>query len=119
MDKLEELLKSQKELDAYIADMRGLEYSSDEWIVKKSTALLCEVSELLDEANYKWWKNPKTDNRQRVKEEIVDVLHFFLGICNDAGITADELYNAYMIKNEENRKRQRGESDKPGYAVKD
>ena len=115
MDKLEELLKQQKDLDGFIATARQLNYSQEEWIQKKCMAMLCEVTELLNEVNYKWWKDPKQDNSVRVKEEIVDVLHFFLGICNDAGITADELFYLYMSKNEENRKRQRGESDKDGY----
>ncbi|MCI8612923.1 MAG: dUTPase [Clostridia bacterium] len=115
MDKLEELLKKQKELDEFIATRRNLSFDREEWIRKKCTALYVEVGELLDEVNYKWWKDPKKDNDVRVKEEIIDVLHFFLGICNDAGLSADEIYDIYMSKNNENRKRQTGESERDGY----
>ena len=115
MDRLEQLLTKQKELDDFIAERRKLDFSKEEWIRRKCMALMCELTEVLEEVNYKWWKNPKSDNDRRVKEEIVDVLHFFLGICNDAGLTADELFDGYMEKHEENRKRPTGESDKKGY----
>ena len=115
MDKLEELLSMQKELDSFIATKRGLEFTEEEWIRRKCMALMCELTEILNEVNYKWWKNPKTCNSDALKEEIIDVLHFFLGICNDAGLTADEMYEIYMKKNEENRARQLGTSAKTGY----
>lgn len=115
MDRLEELLNCQKGLDEFIAKSRGIEYDGKEWIRKKCMALICEVGELLDEVNYKWWKNPRENNEKEIKEEIIDVLHFFLGICNDAGLTAPEIYDIYMSKNEENRKRQLGLSEKSGY----
>lgn len=117
MDKLEELLKKQKELDGFIAQKRGLKLEPKEWIRRKCTALICEVSELLDEVDYKWWKSPKESNDTAVKEEIIDVLHFFLGICNDAGLTADEIYDVYMSKNKENKLRQTGQSQSKDYSV--
>jgi len=47
-------------------------------------------------------KHRKTDiaefDREAYKEELVDVLHYFLGIAIYSGITADELFNAYMQK---------------------
>lgn len=117
MDKLEELLQRQKQLDAFIAQRRGLTFDAQEWIRRKCTAMICETTELLDEVNYKWWKNSKENNSAQIKEEIVDVLHFFLGICNDAGLTADELFEIYMYKNRENFDRQNGKSAKKGYEM--
>ena len=40
------------------------------------------------------------------KFEIVDMLHFFMNYAASIGMTSKEMYNMYMSKNEENRKRQ-------------
>lgn len=115
MDRLQELLNRQKELDGFIADRRHLDFDGREWARKKCVALMVEASELLDEIGYKWWKEPKKDNDAELKEEIIDILHFFLGICNDIGLSSDDIYEIYMKKNDENHKRQTGESNKKGY----
>ncbi len=119
MDKLDQLFSMQSLLDTYISRERELDgkYTQSEWIQKKSLALIDEVTELLNEVNYKWWKNPKPVNERAVKEEIVDILHFFVSICLTAGMTADELYEIYCDKNRENIARQQGKSQKPGYEL--
>ena len=43
------------------------------------------------------------------------ILHFFVSMCIEAGMTADDLYRVYVGKNHENRLRQEGLSQKPGY----
>jgi len=40
------------------------------------------------------------------KFEIIDMLHFFMNYAASIGMTAQEMYNMYMSKNEENRRRQ-------------
>ncbi len=117
MDKLDEIFAMQASLDAYIAETRGLEgkYTGSEWIQKKSLALIDEVTELLNEINYKWWKNEKPINDRAVKEELTDILHFFVSMCIDAGMTAGELHDIYCEKNKENIARQQGLSQKKGY----
>jgi hypothetical protein len=40
------------------------------------------------------------------KFEIVDMLHFFMNYAASIGMSAQEMYNMYMSKNEENRRRQ-------------
>jgi len=40
------------------------------------------------------------------KFEIVDMLHFFMNYAASIGMTSQEMYNMYMSKNEENRRRQ-------------
>jgi len=40
------------------------------------------------------------------KFEIIDMLHFFMNYAASIGMTAEEMYNMYMSKNEENRRRQ-------------
>jgi len=119
MDKLEQIFSRQKELDAHIIDKRNLagKYTPQEWIQKKCLALIDETAELLNEVNYKWWKNPKEINKDAIGEELVDMLHFWVSMCIDAGLTAADVHNIYMQKNQENHNRQNGKSKKEGYAA--
>ncbi len=120
-DKLEQIFAMQKMLDDDIKAKRGLEgkYSDEEWIQKKVLATISELSELLDEVNFKWWKNPKDVDPTLVKGELTDILHFFVSMCLSAGMTADELYSYYVDKNKENFDRQLGKSKKQGYNILD
>lgn len=116
MDRLEQMLDVQRELNETIIRKRGLEgISRSEWLQKHTLAMLSEMAELLDEVNFKWWKNPKPVDEAALKEEIVDILHFFLSMCLAAGMDAEEIYRIYRIKNAENFARQEGKSAKPGY----
>lgn len=116
-DKLDVLFRMQKGLDAYIREKRGLDFTRGEWVCKKAMALMVELGEVVEEAKYKWWKNDSQIDDARLKEEIVDVLHFFLGMCIDSGMTADELFSIYLKKNKENYDRQNGLSEKQGYEL--
>ena len=78
-------------------------------------AMISELGEVLDEVNFKWWKNPSPVNADALKDELVDVLHFFVSMCIKSGMTAEELYARYREKNKENFDRQYGRSGKPGY----
>ncbi|MCL2862450.1 MAG: dUTPase [Firmicutes bacterium] len=108
MDKLENIFKMQKELDDFIKKGRNLDYPLSEWLQRKAIALNVEMSEVMDEVNYKWWKNNKDIDCQKVKEELVDVFHFFVSMCLDVGMTGDELHKLYLEKNEKNFSRQKG-----------
>ena len=117
-DKLDVLFRMQAGLDSYIREKRNLDYSRGEWVCKKALALMVELGEVVDEAHYKWWKNYGDIDEAKLKEEIVDVLHFFLGMCIDSGMTSDELFEIYLKKNKENYDRQNGLSQKKGYELK-
>lgn len=70
MDKLDEIFALQAALDAYIGNVRDCgTYTKSDWIQKKSLALIDEVTELLNEVNYKWWKNEKPVDENAVKED--------------------------------------------------
>lgn len=118
MDKLETIFAMQKALDEDIEKRRGLNYTKEVWLQKGVLAMISELSEVLDEVNFKWWKNPKELNDAAIKEELVDVLHFFVGMCIRSGMTADELFSVYAAKNQENYDRQYGRSQKQGYEVR-
>lgn len=49
---------------------------------------------------------------------MVDILHFLVGMCINAGMTADEMFEIYYNKNKENFDRQNGLSQKKGYELK-
>lgn len=113
---LKEIFELQDKFDRAVVEHRGLDYSREVWIQKEILAIISELSEVLDEVNFKWWKDPQPLDGNRLKEEIVDVLHFFVSMCLKAGIGPEELHQAYLLKNQENFARQRGQSEKEGYA---
>ncbi|MDO4741435.1 MAG: dUTPase [Eubacteriales bacterium] len=117
MDKLDDIFRLQAELNREIREKRSLSFSSGEWIQKLTLAMLSELAELLDEVNFKWWKNPKEIDERLVKEELVDILHFFVSMCLDAGMTPEEMHRMYLEKHQENLDRQHGKSLKEGYAL--
>lgn len=118
MDKLDKIFEMQKALNDDIIERRQLEkVTSQEWIQKHMIAMFCEVAEVLEETNYKWWKNEKEIDSSKLKEELVDVLHFFVSMCLNAGLSSEELFDIYMQKNNENFLRQQGKSKKKGYCV--
>ncbi len=118
MDKLENIFRYQNQFDAELAEKRGLsDIPMEQWIQKETLAMLSELAELIDEVNFKWWKNPKPVDTDKVKDELVDILHFFVSMCLKTGMDANELHERYMNKNKENFARQHGTSEKKGYEV--
>ncbi len=116
-DKLDVIFELQKSLDTEIQERRNLDFPMEQWIQKDVLAMISELAELLDEVNFKWWKNPKPINEADLHGELVDVLHFFISMCIRAGISAEDLYAGYIAKNKENFDRQYGRSLKKGYDV--
>ncbi len=114
-DRLETIFYWQQRFNDQLRAERGLDYSESEWIQREAVALLVELGEVMEEARYKWWKNPSPIDPDKLHEELVDVLHFFISMCIDAGLDAESLYQAYLAKNRENFRRQQGLSDKSGY----
>ena len=116
-DKLEVIFRLQKALDEDIMERRELDFPYEVWMQKDILACMDELTELLNELNWKWWKNPKTLDPNAIKGELVDVLHFFVSMCIRSGMSAEDLYNGYIAKNKENFDRQYGRSQKTGYEV--
>lgn len=116
MDKLDEIFMMQKAFQDDLIKNRHLEnIKPNEWIQKQTLAMISELAEVLDEVNFKWWKNKKPINEDAVKEELVDILHFFVSMCLSYGMTSEELHAIYLKKNKENFDRQYGKSAKQGY----
>lgn len=117
MDKLDELLKKQSDLNTWIRKERNLDYSLEEWILKWCRAMQHEVIELEDAFNWKHWKNEKDIDWDNVREEAIDILHFLLSVFDDLGMSGEDVYNIYMEKNKENVKRQLGTSERKEYKL--
>ena len=117
-DKLQIIFDMQKSLNDDIKKKRNLDnFTKEEWMQKQSLAMLSELAELIDEVNFKWWKNPKPVDEEKVKYELVDILHFFISMCLIYDMDAEELFKKYINKNKENYDRQYGNSTKKGYHI--
>lgn len=116
MDKLDEIFALQKALQDRLKKERNLQdIGMEEWLQRQTLAMLSELAELLEEVNFKWWKNPHELSKEHIHEELSDMLHFFISMCLEAGMTADDLHRVYVGKNRENHMRQDGTSQKHGY----
>jgi dimeric dUTPase (all-alpha-NTP-PPase superfamily) len=120
MDKLEHIFRLQAAFDQELTRRRCLpELDVSTWVQKETLAIVAELGELLEEVNYKWWKEPHELKLEAIKGELVDVLHFLISICLKLGIGAEEFYQAYCQKNAENFRRQDGTSLKSGYQLRE
>lgn len=116
-DKLDIIFALQKSLDTDIQERRSLDFTMEQWLQKDVLAMISELAELLDEVNFKWWKNAKPIDEASLHGELVDILHFFISMCIRAGMDADKLFEGYIAKNRENFDRQYGRSEKKGYDI--
>ena len=115
-DKLETMFAMQKELNRRIGQDTDA-MTDDEraaWVLNYARALGQELAELVDSVPWKWWAGYQRFDKQNAKVEIVDIFHFLISVAQTVGLTADEVFRAYMKKNEVNFARQDS-----GYTVKD
>ena len=115
-DQLRELWRMQDALNKRIGvQMEGM---SDEdkakWILNYSRAMTQEMAELVDSVPWKWWAKYQKFDEQNARVEVVDLFHFLISMAQVLGMSADDVFNAYIKKNEVNFKRQES-----GYTKKD
>lgn len=111
--KLEQLFELQRKFDEFVNDVRGVSRDDKkDWINKLTTAMIEEAIEVKEHSDWKWWKNPRELDEGALKEEMIDVLHFWLSLCTTMGWSAEEMFAVYKAKNLENFNRQRGLSTK-------
>ena len=115
-DQLRELWQMQKALNERIGvNMEGL--STEEktrWILNYTRAMTQEIAELNDSVPWKWWAKYQKFDEQNARVEVVDLFHFLISLAQVLGMSADDVFNAYVKKNAVNFKRQES-----GYAQKD
>jgi len=115
-DQLRELWQMQKALNERIGvNMEGM--STEEktrWILNYTRAMTQEIAELNDSVPWKWWAKYQKFDEQNARVEVVDLFHFLISIAQVLGMSADDVFNAYIKKNAVNVKRQES-----GYTHKD
>ena len=116
MDKLEEIFQMQDALNRRIGV--NLPPPTDEekakWILNYTRAMQQETAELIDSVPWKWWAKYQKFDEQNAKVEVVDLFHFLVSLAQTLGMTADDVYQAYLKKNAVNHARQES-----GYVKKD
>jgi dimeric dUTPase (all-alpha-NTP-PPase superfamily) len=115
-DQLRELWQMQKALNERIGvNMEGM--STEEktrWILNYTRAMTQEIAELNDSVPWKWWANYQKFDEQNARVEVVDLFHFLISLAQVLGMSADDVFDAYIKKNAVNFKRQDS-----GYTEKD
>jgi dimeric dUTPase (all-alpha-NTP-PPase superfamily) len=115
-DQLRELFRMQKALNERIGvQTDGMsEGDKTKWILNYCRALSQEMAELTDSVPWKWWAKYQKFDEQNARVEVVDLFHFLISMAQVLGMSADDVFAAYVKKNEVNFKRQES-----GYTVKD
>ncbi len=115
-DQLRALFDMQKALNQRI----GVETESmdeaekTQWVLNYTRAMGQELAELTDSVPWKWWAKYQTFDEQNARVEVVDLFHFLISLAQVLGMSADDVYAAYVKKNEVNFQRQES-----GYTEKD
>ena len=116
MDKLENIFDLQEQLNLRIGvDMEKM--NDDEranWILNYVRAMQQELAELTDSVPWKWWAKYQDFDKQNAKVEIVDLFHFLISLAQVMGMSAEDVHEAYLKKNQVNHDRQES-----GYSKKD
>jgi len=115
-DKLEQIFEMQAALNKRIGvDTAGMtDEEKIKWVLNYTRALQQESAELVDSVPWKWWAKYQKFDEQNARVEVVDLFHFLISIAQTLGMSAEDVYQAYLAKNKINHQRQDS-----GYAVKD
>lgn len=116
IDQLRELWRMQKALNERIGvHTDGMpETDKAKWILNYCRAMSQEIAELTDSVPWKWWAKYQKFDEQNARVEVVDLFHFLISLAQVLGMSADDVFTAYVKKNEVNFKRQES-----GYIMKD
>jgi dimeric dUTPase (all-alpha-NTP-PPase superfamily) len=116
MDKMDEIFNLQEKLNTRIG-VNMNEMNDDDrakWILNYIRAMQQELAELTDSVPWKWWAKYQEFDKQNARVEIVDLFHFLISLAQVMGMSAEDVYEAYLKKNKVNHNRQ-----DTGYSSKD
>jgi dimeric dUTPase (all-alpha-NTP-PPase superfamily) len=115
-DQLQELFRMQKALNMRIGvNTEAMDDAEKvKWLLNYSRAMTQELAELTDSVPWKWWAKYQNFDQQNARVEVVDLFHFLISAAQVLGMSADDVFQAYLKKNEVNFKRQ-----ETGYQQKD
>lgn len=116
MDKLDTIFEMQDTLNQRIGVVTEnlSEEEKTKWVLNYTRAMQQEMAELIDSVPWKWWAKYQEFDEQNAKVEIIDLFHFLISLAQVMGMTPDDVYNAYVKKNQVNHNRQES-----GYKDKD
>jgi dimeric dUTPase (all-alpha-NTP-PPase superfamily) len=107
-DQLRELFRMQQALNERIG-VRTEGMSDEEkirWVLNYCRAMSQEIAELTDSVPWKWWARYQKFDQQNARVEVVDLFHFLISLAQVLGMTADDVFTAYLKKNQVNLDRQ-------------
>jgi len=84
------------------------------WILNYTRAMQQEMAELVDSVPWKWWAKYQKFDEQNARVEVVDLFHFLISLAQTLGMSAEDVFQAYVKKNKVNLERQDS-----GYVKKD
>jgi dimeric dUTPase (all-alpha-NTP-PPase superfamily) len=115
-DQLRELFRMQQALNERIGvRTEGMgDEDKVKWILNYCRAMSQEIAELTDSVPWKWWAKYQQFDPQNARVEVVDLFHFLISLAQVLGMSADDVFAAYVKKNAVNFQRQA-----TGYAQKD
>ena len=115
-DQLRELFRLQQALNERIGvPQSGMsEEEKTKWVLNYCRAMQQELAELTDSVPWKWWAKYQKFDEQNARVEVVDLFHFLISLAQVLGMSADDVFNAYVKKNQVNFQRQES-----GYTNKD
>ena len=107
-DQLRELFRMQKALNERIGvQTDGMsDEQKTEWVLNYCRAMGQEIAELTDSVPWKWWAKYQQLDEQNARVEVVDLFHFLISLAQTLGMSADDVFAAYVKKNEVNFQRQ-------------
>ena len=116
MDKFEEIFRMQDALNRRIgvALPPASEEEKAKWILNYTRAMQQEIAELVDSVPWKWWAKYQKFDEQNARVEVVDLFHFLISLAQTLGMSAEDVFQAYVKKNQVNLQRQDS-----GYVKKD
>jgi dimeric dUTPase (all-alpha-NTP-PPase superfamily) len=85
-----------------------------QWVLNYCRAMSQEIAELTDSVPWKWWARYQQFDEQNARVEVVDLFHFLISLAQVLGMSAEDVYQAYLKKNTVNLQRQDA-----GYSTKD
>lgn len=115
-DRLSELFRLQRSLNERIGVRTSGMNQADKvaWTLNYCRAMSQEIAELTDSVPWKWWAKYQEFDEQNARVEVVDLFHFLISLAQVLGMDAEDVYAAYLKKNQVNVQRQEN-----GYAHKD
>ena len=90
------------------------EAEKTQWVLNYCRAMTQEIAELTDSVPWKWWAKYQHFDPQNARVEVVDLFHFLISVAQVLGMSADDVFAAYLKKNQVNFQRQDS-----GYVTKD